>query len=276
MSMPLAVSAFTAGVQQAVSEQLALAAGLTKADAGKVFLADIAATEQRAASSQGVSFVAELSLATDAAAAAAVAGLSAGNINTFLAAAGLPAARITAPPAVRAPPAPAAVAVEATPAPTITVGGMPLTTIIAIASSVGGAVGLMALACCLQRLHKCGFLPRPVQRCLPTQWYDPERTRAEDERRLAAGTAREVLQMLKPPPTAPELTPGHGAATAPEVMAHVEAEGLPSSVGGRPPPYVPAHEGPARDRSTGSGPDYLVSEFVHAPPGRSGGLSGAC
>jgi hypothetical protein len=238
MSLPLAASAFNAGVQLAVREQLALAARLTKADAGKVFLTDITAADGRRAGSQGVSFVAELSLSDAASAAAAAAGLSAGNINTFLAAAGLPAARVTAPPAVHSPPAVAAVTVEATPAPPFTVGGLPLTTIIAIASSVGGAVGLTAFACCLQRLHRCGCLPKPVQRCLPTSWYDPERKQEEDDKRTARRVAQE-LQQIQPTGTAPQ--PGRGgAATAPEPVADLcIAEKLPTSVSGRPPPFVP-------------------------------------
>lgn len=33
-------------------------------------------------------------------------------------------------------------------------GGLPVSTVIAVATSIGGAVGFTVFACCLQRLHK--------------------------------------------------------------------------------------------------------------------------
>ena len=242
LSLAIALPDFSDAVRQTVREQLALTAGMTRADSNRILLvAVVAADAGRRLLSQGVSFEVEFSMLDADSAAVASSKLTQANIDSSFAFASLPKAHITAPVAVHAP-AVAAVAIQVTPAPTLTVGGLPISTIIAIVSSVVGAVGLTVIVCCFQRLDRCGCLPETAKSCLPKWLYmDSEQLQASNEQRIANGTARQLVELLQPgtaqAPTASlgvletgspiKSATGFGSATAPDPIFpyYLRAEG---------------------------------------------------
>jgi hypothetical protein len=92
--MPLA--AFNASVQQTFKEQMAVAAGLAKSDAAARVQIAFRAARRRLLDGGSVAVDVTISMPDAASASRAASSLSAGNINALLAAAGLPAATVTA------------------------------------------------------------------------------------------------------------------------------------------------------------------------------------
>jgi hypothetical protein len=99
--LPMTLAAFNTSVQQTFKEVMAVAAGLTRGDSGRVTLVVRDGGRRLLASSVGVDVT--ISMPDAASATRAVAALTADRINTGLAAAGLPAATITSAPAVSTP-----------------------------------------------------------------------------------------------------------------------------------------------------------------------------
>jgi lysozyme family protein len=94
LTLPIALADFNASVQQTFKEQMALAAGLPKADSWRVTLA-VRAARRRLLAGAGVSVDVVINMPDATTARAAVSSLSQSKINTQLAAAGLPAATVT-------------------------------------------------------------------------------------------------------------------------------------------------------------------------------------
>ncbi len=168
--LPSTSTAFNNALQQAYKEQLSLAAGLTKSDFSKVYFENVVdhVEGQLRALSESINFDVKIVMTSTSSALKAATLLTQNNINKFFTAQGLPSAIITSP-ASFVPPA--VILLEMTPAPSQTVGGLSMTNIIAIASSVGGAIGLTVLACCLKRLNQCGLLPNTMKKLLPKRLY---------------------------------------------------------------------------------------------------------
>jgi hypothetical protein len=103
LTLPMTPAAFNASVQQTFREQMALAAGLPKADAAaRVLLAVRAAARRRLLDGGSVAVDVTISMPDAAAAKAAVASLTESKINARLAEAGLPPAAVTSPAATGA------------------------------------------------------------------------------------------------------------------------------------------------------------------------------
>ena len=101
VSLPVPLAAFNASAQLAFKQAMAVAAGLTRGDSGRVALALRDGGRRLLAASVGVDVT--ISMPDAASAKLAAASLTADRINSGLAAAGLPAATITSAPAVSTP-----------------------------------------------------------------------------------------------------------------------------------------------------------------------------
>ena len=101
VSRPVPLAAFNASAQLAFKQAMAVAAGLTRGDSGRVALALRDGGRRLLAASVGVDVT--ISMPDAASAKLAAASLTADRINSGLAAAGLPAATITSAPAVSTP-----------------------------------------------------------------------------------------------------------------------------------------------------------------------------
>ena len=99
--LPMTLAAFNTSAQQAFKEVMAVAAGLARADSGRVTLTVRDGGRRLLASSVGVDVT--ITMPDVASATRAAAALTAERINTELAAAGLPAVTITSAPAVSTP-----------------------------------------------------------------------------------------------------------------------------------------------------------------------------
>ena len=140
LAMPLAD--FNASIQQTLKEQLAVAAGLPRSDAAaRVLIAFRAAAARRrllaAAAAGSVAVDVTISMPDSASASKAVQSLSAGSINTHLAAAGLPPATVTSTAALGSTAAP--LSSGAAPAGTRMSPGR-------LATAAGGVLAALALA----------------------------------------------------------------------------------------------------------------------------------
>lgn len=93
LTLPMALADFNSSVKQRLQEVLAVASGLTKADANRVELTARAARRRLLASSMALDVV--VNMPDEATAKAATAALTKDTINSGLAAAGLPPATIT-------------------------------------------------------------------------------------------------------------------------------------------------------------------------------------
>ena len=89
----MALADFNASLQQTFKEQMAVAAGLARADSGRVTLAVRGARRRLLAGGVALDVIINMPDATSA--NAATSSLSQSRINTLLAAAGLPAATVT-------------------------------------------------------------------------------------------------------------------------------------------------------------------------------------
>ncbi len=108
VTLPVSRAAFNASAQQAFKEAMAVAAGLARADAGRVALVVRDLGRRLLASGVGVDVT--IGMPDAAAARLAASSLTAERINAELVKAGLPAATITSAPAVSAPAGSAAAA----------------------------------------------------------------------------------------------------------------------------------------------------------------------
>jgi hypothetical protein len=239
MTLPLTSSSFNSVMQQTFKEQIALAAGMTMVDSSKVFIENVVSTAQLRLLSTGISFDVKIVVASTSTALKVVSLLTQENINSFLTARAIPSVHVTSAAAASYPPA--AVLIEMTPAPTQTIGGLSMSNIIAIASSVGGAVGLTIFACCLRRLNKCGYLPNTVKRCLPQRLYiDAEELEASSEQRISERITERLNPLLAMRDASnPKKSAYEGRPTAPLIEPQ-EALPVPAYyLAERPPAFTP-------------------------------------